>query len=117
MKRRARNVFQKFGALALSDAVIEHEMEQTFFARLAAKLTVGARGEPVTLSPNEFAALLNKARLKPSVDNSKIAEYSRGLELDGSMTKNAISDTMKKFDCERSTVTSARKKYLKYLKY
>jgi hypothetical protein len=114
MKRKTLNAFQRFGALRLSDAAIDHEIEHEFFSELCAKLAAGARGEPVTLSPNEFAALLASVkRHKLSVDNSKIAEYSRRLELDGWPTEAAVQKTVQDLGCKRSTVFSARRKYLK----
>jgi hypothetical protein len=52
-----------------------------------------------------------KSRLP--VDNSEIAEYSGWLEFHGKTTKAAISLTMERFGVSRTTVTSARKQYLK----
>jgi hypothetical protein len=118
MKRKTLNAFQRFGALRLSDAAIDHEIEHEFFSELAAKLAAGARGDGVTFSPNEFAALLELVKQRRvKVDNSEIALHCRWLELEGEKVEHAVEMTMEEFGIKSpQTVYSARKKYLKYLK-
>jgi hypothetical protein len=97
-----------------SRRAIEEEHEREFFSDLAAKLAAGARGNSVSLSPNEYAALLEVLRnRREPVDGSEVAEYSRYLEFTGEKTKAAVSKTVEKFGVSRSAVFSARKKYLK----
>jgi hypothetical protein len=118
MNRKTLNAFQRFGALRLSDAAIDREIEHEFFSELAAKLAAGARGDSVTFSPNEFEALLKLVKQRRAkVDNSKYALHCRWLELQGEKVERAVDMTMKKFGIKSpETVYAARRKYLKYLK-
>lgn len=107
------NWAERLAAEAPSDAILDHEIERAFFDELAAKLIAGIRGDNVTFSSGEFEVLLRLVRQhKLAADNSKIALYSRRLELDGRQTKAAIYETMQKFNVSRATVFSARKRYL-----
>jgi hypothetical protein len=90
-------------------------------ADIRKRLKAGSEGSGVTLTPDECALALGNLRY-PSPPSSRparnwveemqevaaIASYCRDLEKCMSK-KNAIADTMKHFDCSRSTVYAARR--------
>jgi hypothetical protein len=96
-----------------SRRVIDEEHEREFFSDLAAKCVAGARGDNVSLSPNEYEALLKVLRQRrQSADKWEIAEYCGWLEVQGLKTEAAVQATMDRYNVSRSTVFSVREKYL-----
>ena len=103
------------------DPWVAHEYAVEMIADIRRRLKAGCEGSGVTLTPDECELLLENLRY-PSPPNSRpprnwveelqdvtaIARYCRDLEKCMSI-KNAVADTMERFDCSRATVYAARK--------